>query len=318
MKFIIGCRILLALLVLGLTGYCAFFFQVTETEHAVVTRFGRPVRVVTEAGLNGKLPWPFESVTRFDARLEVLEGRLSEALTEDKRNVILPFFVIWRVEDPLLFLASTQGNLIGFRTKLDGIVTSARNAVLGNHTFDQLVSIKPEEVKLVEIEAAIAASVMPTVRQTFGVAVESVGIRQLALPAANTPFMFDRMRAERSQYAAQFRAEGQREADEIRSATEAEKTTLLAEARRFADQKRGEAEAQAARITAEAYRQDPELFRLLRELEALRKVAGRNITIVADDLTPPFHHLKPTASPLSPLLPLFAPTLPAPSAPAAP
>lgn len=320
MKFVIGCRLLLALLVLGLTGYCAFCFQVTETEHAVVTRFGRPVRVVTEAGLSGKLPWPFESVTRFDARLEVLEGRLSEALTEDKRNVILPFFVIWRVEDPLLFLASTQGNLVGFRTKLDGIVTSARNAVLGNHTFDQLVSIKPEEVKLVEIEAAIAASVSPTVRETFGVAVESVGIRQLALPAANTPFMFDRMRAERAQYAAQFRAEGQREADEIRSATEAEKTTLLADARRFADQKRGEAEAQAARITAEAYRQDPELFRLLRELEALRKVAGRNITIVADDLTPPFQHLKPSAAPLAPL---FAPTLapaptPAPSAPAAP
>ena len=65
MKFVIGCRLLLALLVLALAGYCAFCFQVTETEHAVVTRFGRPVRVVTEAGLGTKLPWPFESVVRF-------------------------------------------------------------------------------------------------------------------------------------------------------------------------------------------------------------------------------------------------------------
>ena len=297
MKFVIACRLILAALVLGLTGYCAFCFQVSETEHAVVTRFGRPVRVVTEAGLGAKLPWPFESVARFDARLDVLEGRLSEAPTEDKRNVILPFFVIWRIEDPLLFLASTQGNLTGFRAKLDGIATSARNAVLGNHTFDQLVSIRPGEVKLERIEAEIAAAVSPAVRETFGVRVEAVGIRQLALPAANTSFMFDRMRAERAQYAAQFRAEGQREADEIRSRTEAEKTALLAEARRFADQQRGEAEARAARITAEAYRQDPALFRLLRELEALRKVAGRNITLVADDNTPPFQHLKPAATP---------------------
>ena len=305
MKFVIGCRILLALLVLALAGYCAFCFQVTETEHAVVTRFGRPVRVVTEAGLGTKLPWPFESVVRFDSRLDVLEGRLSEALTSDKRNVILPFFIIWRVEDPLRFLGSTQGNLAGFRTKLDGIVTGARNAVLGRHTFDQLVSVRPEAVKLAEIEAAIAAAVAPGVRETFGVKVEAVGIRQLALPAANTPFMFDRMRAERAQYAAQFRAEGQREADEIRSAAEAEKTALLADARRFADQKRGEAEAQSARITAEAYRQDPELFRFLRELEALRKVAGRNITIVADELTPPFQHLKPAST--APVAPVAAP-----------
>ena len=309
MKFVIGCRLLLALLVLALTAYCAFCFQVSETEHAVVTRFGRPVRVVTEAGLGAKLPWPFESVTRFDARLDVLEGRLSEALTSDKRNVILPFFIVWRIEDPLRFLSSTQGNLTGFRAKLDGIVTSSRNAVLGNYTFDQLISIRPEAVKLAEIETAITSAVASTVRETFGVKVKAVGIRQLALPAANTPFMFDRMRAERAQYAAQFRAEGQRQADEIRSATEAEKTTLLAEARQFADQKRGEAEAQSARITAAAYRQDPELFRLLRELEALRKVAGRNITLVADDLTTPFQHLKADSG-RPPAPPLFAPLVP--------
>lgn len=301
-KVTFACRLLLALLLLGLVGYSTFAYQVSEIESAVVTRFGRPVRVVTEPGLGWKRPWPFEAVTRFDARLSVLEGRLSEALTADKRNVILPFFVIWRVEDPLQFLRSTQGDLEGFRSKLDSIVTSARNAELGNYNFDQLVSVRPGEVKLVELESRIAAATAPTVRATFGVSVETVGIRQLSLPAANTPFMFDRMRAERSQYAAQFRAEGQRQADEVRSATEAEKTTLLAAARQFADEKRGEAEAEAARITAAAYRQDPELFRFLRELEALRKVAGRNITIVADDLTPPFHHLK-TQSPPEPSTP---------------
>ncbi len=303
MKLIVACRLLLALLVAALTGYSAFCYQVSEVEQAVVTRFGRPVRVVTEPGLGWKLPWPFESVTRFDARLEVLEGRISEALTADKRNVILPFFAVWRVEDPLQFLRSTQGSLPGFRTKLDSIVTSARNAVLGRYSFDQLISVRPGEVKLVDIEREIATSVAATVRETFGVKIESVGIRQLALPAANTPFMFDRMRAERAQYAAQFRAEGQRKADEIRSVAEAEKTALVASARQFADQKRGEAEAAAARITTAAYARDPELFRFLRELEALRKVAGRNITLVADDRTPPFQLLKPDTASTSPAAP---------------
>ncbi len=297
MKSLLLSRIVLALLLVALAGYGAFCFQVAETESAIVTRFGRPVRVLTDPGLGWKLPWPIESVVRTDARLQLLEGRLSEALTADKRNVILPFFVVWRIEDPLAWLRSTQGNAIGFQANLDGVVTSARNAALGRHPFDQLVSVRPGEVRLADIEAEITAAVAAPVRETFGVRVELVGINQLALPAANTPFMFDRMRAERAQFAAAFRAEGQREAEEIRTAVEVEKTKLLAEARQYADQQRGEAEAKAARITADAYRQDPELFRFLREIEALRVVAGRNVTLIADDRTPPFHLLRPSATP---------------------
>ncbi len=293
MKPQIFARFALVVLLAALAAYGAFCYQVAETESAVVTRFGRPVRVRTEPGLGWKLPWPVESVVRTDARLQLLEGRLSEALTADKRNVILPFFVVWRVEDPLVWLRSTQGNLDGFRANLDGVVTSARNASLGRYVFEQLVSARPGEVKLADLEAEIAAAVAPKLRETFGVRVQLVGLSSLALPPANTPFMFDRMRAERAQFAAAFRAEGQREAEEIRTAAEVEKTKLLAEARQYADQRRGAAEAEAARITAEAYRRDPELFRFLRELETLRVVAGRNITLIADDRTPPFHLLRP-------------------------
>lgn len=288
-------RLALACLLAALAGYGAFCHQVVETETAVVTRFGRPVRVLLEPGLGWKLPWPIESVVRVDARLQLLEGRLSETLTADKRNVILPFFVVWRIEDPLAWLRSTQGNTTAFRANLDGVVTSARNAALGRYPFEQLVSVKPGEVKLASLEAEIATAVAGHLRETFGVRVELVGLNSLALPPANTPFMFDRMRAERAQFAAAFRAEGQREADEIRAAADVEKTRLLAEARQYADVQRGEAEARAAAITAEAYRRDPALFRFLRELEALRNVAGRNITLVADDRTPPFHLLRSDA-----------------------
>lgn len=303
MKIVLFCRLLLALVLLALVGYGSLCFQVAETEAGIVTRFGRPVRVVIEPGLGFKLPWPFESVVRSDARLQLLEGRVSEALTADKRNVILPFFVVWRIEDPLIWQRSTQGNLAGFRTNLDSVVTSARNAALGRYAFDQLISVRPEEVRLDELENEIANAVGALVRDSFGVRVQLIGLSQLSLPAANTPFMFDRMRAERAQFAAAFRAEGQREAEEIRTAADVEKTKLLAEARQYADQRAGEAEAEAARVTAEAYRRDPELFRFLRELEALRVVAGRNITLVTDDRTPPFHLLLPADVPRPPLTP---------------
>ncbi len=283
-------------LVLALLSYGAVGFQVAEYEQAVVTRFGRPVRIIDAAGLQFKWPWPVESVVRLDRRIEVLESRLSEALTADKRNVILPIFVLWRVEDPLRFLQATQGQAEGFRIKLDSMATSARNAALGRFSFGELVSVEPGVVRLAELEESVAAMMREEVRATYGVEIISVGVSQLQLPAANTPFMFDRMRAERAQYAAAFRAEGQRAAEEIRSVTDAEKTGLLAAARAYAEEQKGKAEAEAAAITAAAYAADPELFRFLRELEALRAVAGRNVTLVIGDETPPFNLLSPSAS----------------------
>jgi len=46
------------LLILTVLGFVAFTFQVRQTESALVTRFGEPVRAKTEPGLYGRLPIP--------------------------------------------------------------------------------------------------------------------------------------------------------------------------------------------------------------------------------------------------------------------
>ena len=100
------------------------------------------------------------------------------------------------------------------------------------------------------------------------------------------------MKAERGQYAAKFRAEGRREADELRAKTDAERTVLIAEAQKFAEETRGKGEAEAARIYAEAHAQDPKFYQFLRELETLRKVTRENTTLILDTDTAPFNQLK--------------------------
>ena len=97
-------RLLIALVVTAFLGFAMCSFQVASNESAVLTRFGSPVRTLTSAGLFVKYPWPIDSVTRFDRRLRFYDTRVSEALTHDKRNVILPVFIAWRIEDPLKFL----------------------------------------------------------------------------------------------------------------------------------------------------------------------------------------------------------------------
>ncbi|MES2696722.1 MAG: protease modulator HflC [Verrucomicrobiota bacterium] len=290
-------RALIALVVVTILGFAMFSFQVASNESAVLTRFGSPVRTLTEPGLYFKWPWPIDTVNRFDARLAFYDTRLSEALTQDKRNVILPVFLAWRIADPLKFLQAL-GTPTAAPTKLDSLATSARNALLGRYDFQELVSTDPAKLKLVELEQRLGDAIRPQALSAFGIAIEQVGIKRIALPEANTLYVYERMKAERGQYAARFRAEGRREAEELRSKTDAERTVLLAEAQKFAEETRGKAEAEAARIYADAHSQDPNFYKFLRELETLRKVTKENTTLILDTDTAPFNQLKsPTPAP---------------------
>ena len=292
MKTQIIIRGLIGALVGALLLFVMLTFQVRQNERIVLTRFGRPVRVLVEPGLYGKWPWPIETVNRFDARLDFYDARISEALTRDKRNVIIPVYVAWRIDDPLKFLQSL-GSADNARSKLDGLVTSARNTVLGGYDFSQLVSTNRDEVKIPEIEHTITDLVAQQAKQSFGVAVEQVGIKRLTLPEANTQFVFERMRAERAQFAAQYRAEGQQQADEVRAKTDADKVVILADASKYSEETRGKAEAEAAHIYTAAHEKDPSLYKFLRELDALKQITATNTTVVLDTTTPPFDLLRP-------------------------
>src|SRR5881275_132358 len=60
----------LGAVLIGLASLC--MFTVDAGEYAVVTQFGKPVRVEHKPGLKFKLPAPVQTVSRFDRRLFVL------------------------------------------------------------------------------------------------------------------------------------------------------------------------------------------------------------------------------------------------------
>lgn len=294
--FQVAFRALIALVVVGILGFAMCSFQVASNEGVVLTRLGSPVKTLTEPGLYAKWPSPIDAVNRFDLRLQFLDTRLSEALTQDKRNVILPMFLAWRIADPLKFLQAV-GTPAAVPAKLDSLATSARNALLGRTDFAELVSTDPARLKINALEQQLASTLQPQALAAFGIAIEQVGFKRIALPEANTLYVFERMRAERGQYAARYRAEGRREAEELRAKTDAEKAVLVASAQKYAEETRGRAEADAARIYAEAHAQDPQFFRFVRELETLRKTARENTTLILDTDTAPFNQLKSPAAP---------------------
>lgn len=296
--------LLAAALLLVLAFACAFL--VHEAEHVIVLRFGRPLRVVDRPGLHLRLPAPVERLLRIDRRLQHADIRLSETLTRDQRNVIVPLFFTWRVADPLLFHTAVR-DLDPARQKLDALITSARNTVLGHHDFTHLVGDEQEAVSIPALEKEILSLAAPDAEKQLGIQLASIGITQIQLPEANTEAVFRRMRAERKREATQYRAEGRAKAAEMKAETDKEATFLIADAKRQAEELRGKAEADAAATYAAAHGKDPAFYRFLRELQSLRTVVDKNTTLVLDTSVAPFHWLKSTEGAENPVQPVIVP-----------
>ena len=270
--------VVLGLLVLvagALLGSC---FVVDTTEHAVVTRFGRPVRTCTEPGLYAKMPL-VDQVTRIDARLLVTEPPPAEYLTLDKKNVVARTFLTWQVADPLRYLQS-----VVFReaaeARLAAVTSSEIGAAFGAVPFDALVSADAATMRIGAILAEVEGRVREAAASQFGIALASLGLERLSFPQQNEASVFQRMRAERQRIAKRFRSEGEEQSLKIRATADRERARILAKAQRKATEIRGGAEAEAARIYADALAVDPEFYRYVRTLESYDKFIDKDTTVV--------------------------------------
>ena len=254
------------------------FFVVDTTEHAVVTRFGRPVRTCTAPGLYGKMPL-VDQVTRIDARLLVTEPPAAEYLTLDKKNVVARTFLTWQVADPLRYVQT-----VVFReaaeARLAAVTSSEIGAAFGAVPFEALVSADPATMRLGAILAQVETRVRDAAAAQFGIALASLGLERLSFPQQNEASVFQRMRAERQRIAKRFRSEGEEQSLKIRAAADRERARILAKAQRKAAEIRGGAEAEAARIYADALAQAPDFYHFVRTLESYDKFIDKDTTVV--------------------------------------
>lgn len=253
------------------------FFTVRETEFVLVTSFGRPVETITEAGLHMK--WPHQSATYFDRRLRVYNPTPSEFLTQDKKNLVLESYVLWRVSDPKTFI-ETVGNAEAAEMRLHDIVWAGLAAALGRHDLDSIVSPEPQKVRAETMLDELAEQTGVRALEEYGIDVVDVRIKRLNLPEQNKQSVFARMRAERDRIARQYRAEGEEQALSIRASAERQREEILSEAYKQAEEVKGRGDAQAARVYGEAYSKNPDLYKLTRTLEAYRKALDDKTTVV--------------------------------------
>ncbi len=255
-------------------------FVVDVTQFAVVTRLGkvRQVFLAADRGLHFKLPSPIEEVTPLDSRVQVLDLSQTEYLTNDKTNVTVESYCVWKIRDPLLFL-QTVTNPKGAESRLGILIGSELGAALGEVPFTRLVSTDAAENRLSEVVEGITKTAAGEAAR-YGIDVLDVRVKRLNFPDQNQSSVFDRMRAERGRIAKRFRSEGEEESLKIRAEADQEKSRILAEAHAEAERVRGQGEAEATRIFGEALSKDPEFYKYLRTLQAYRKILDPQTTLI--------------------------------------
>jgi membrane protease subunit HflC len=277
-------------------GFYASALVVHEGQAVLVTRFGRPLRAEMGAGLRWKLPWPIDQAVWLDMRRRVYEGGHTEMLTRDKKNVIVRTFVVWRIGDVLAFTRAV-GAESEAEEKLDGLLTNAAIATLGEHELSAIVSTNPDDLQVDQIESELLADTQPVARRSYGVEIEQIKLERIALPEENVRAVFEQMRAERQQYAAKFRADGEREASRIRSEADLEAARIRAAGAEQEARIRGASAAEVAKIYGDAHRIDPDLYRFTRSLESLDKLVTSESTLILRTDAEPFSLLQGKGSP---------------------
>lgn len=270
--------VIAAVLVLLLV-YFGFTCEVREGSCAVILRFGAVREEITEAGLYFRLPWPFETVVSYDSRLQYLESNYLETTTKDKRNVIIQSYVVWSIEDPVLY-----HNSVGSQGKVDTYIKdqvfSATNSVMGAYELSSLVSLEKEQIKTEEIQNEICSRVRERCAANYGISISDVSILRLSLPDTNLESVFEQMRADRQKDIDTILANAQRDANKITSDADAEAAQIVADGVTAAADIKAKTETEVARIYAEAQAANLELYQFLKQLDTVIASVGDTTVLV--------------------------------------
>ena len=257
--------IILILFVLFLT-FTGAFFTVNETKQSIVLQFGEPRKVITEPGLQFKIPFIQDAVF-LESRMLNLDPMPEEMILSDQKRIIVDSFARFIIVDPLKFYQTVR-NEATFSDRFGRILNASVRGVIAQYPLTALLS---------EERTEIMASIQEQVQNNevnYGVKIIDIRIGRTDLTEQVSNNVFQRMRSEREKEANLLRAQGEELSKEIRASADRQKTVIIADAERISSILRGEGDAQKNKILGDAYSLDEEFFDFLRTMQACKETFG--------------------------------------------
>ena len=252
-------------------------FVVKEINQAIVLQFGDPKKIITEPGLNFKIPF-VQNVAFLDRRILSLDPPPEEVIASDQKRLIVDAFARFKIVDPLKFYISV-GNERVARSRLATIINSRLRNVLGKQSLATLLS--QDRAK----QMALIQEGVNNEAEKFGIQIIDVRIKRADLPQANSEAIYRRMQTEREREAREFRAKGAEMAVTITSTADKEVTVILANADKASEIMKGEGDGQRNKIFADAFGRDTEFFKFYRAMQAYERalIGGDTSLILSPD-----------------------------------
>src|SRR6056300_1093663 len=264
---------------LAIIGATVFFsvFIVKEVNQAIVLQFGDPKRIITNPGLNFKIPF-IQNVVYLDKRILNLDAPSEEVIASDQKRLIVDAFARFQIVDPFKFYISVGDERVA-RSRLATIINSRIRNVLGQEELQTLLS-KDRIKQMALIKEGVNAEA-----QNFGINIVDVIIKRADLPQANSEAIYRRMQTEREREAKEFRAKGAEMAVTITSTADKEVSIILADANKDSEIMKGEGDGERNKIFAEAFGRDPEFFAFYRAMQAYETalIGGETSLILSPD-----------------------------------
>jgi modulator of FtsH protease HflC len=280
-------------IILGLAGLLIAYsslFVVDQRRYALVFSLGEFKDVKAEPGLYWKLPPPFQNVITLDKRTLTLDSPDTDRfITEEKKNMIVDYFVKWQISDARVFYKNFGADERRASDRLYQIVKAALNESIARRKVTQVLATE-RAIVMEEVQNKIVKDT-----KDLGVRVVDVRLKRVDFVAEITDSVYRRMEAERKQEANRLRSKGVEESEGIRAAAERERDVIIANAYKDAQKLKGDGDAQATAKYAEAFGRDPQFAKFYRSLEAYRaSFKNRSDVMVIDPSSEFFRAMRGT------------------------
>ena len=292
------------------------FYILEEGQMAVITRFGRIVKVDESAGLSFKMP-VVDNVIKYTTKLLSWNGDAQRIPTKENQFIWVDATARWRITDAVKFY-ETVNTVQGGISRLNDILDSTIRTVISENFLNEAVrstnrinEMRVEE-NIGDVESEQDRETLRNLTETdarqqeiyigrdrlstmmfekaapltevYGISLEDIIIRQIRYSDDLTASVFDRMIKERNQIAEAYRSYGRGQLSSWQGRTDNDKMRILSEAYAKSESIKGKADAEATEIYSNAYEKNPDFFRLWTELESYRSSLGKTDMILSTDM----------------------------------
>jgi membrane protease subunit HflC len=283
----------LAIFVALLLAASSTLFVVDQRQVGVIYALGEIKEVITEPGLNFKLPPPFQNVVFLDRRVQTLDSPETRPIfTAEKKSLVVDWLIKWRIAEPRQFIRNNGVDFRNLEARLAPVVQAAFNEEITKRDVKGVLATERDKV-MNDVKGRLADDA-----KSFGIEILDVRIKRVDFVADITDAVYRRMQSERQQVANELRAQGTAEGEKIRADADRQREVILAEAFRDAQKIRGEGDAKASALYAEAFGRDPQFAQFYRSLEAYRATfRSKSDVMVLDPSSEFFRAMRGNAAP---------------------